>query len=160
MKRSGADPLRPLIVAIGSLAALHHADHVLRADHSGWPFQPEVTPFTFTLLIYPMLVVDYFARHKPQLRASLLSLGLALALAVHLTIETPADLFRTWAEGASTSEANPGVPNLLGVSSPLIGIVSNLVLVLLVVSLLAAIILVLRGAGGQVQAEEEARMGH
>lgn len=144
MERVSSDHLRPLILAIGIFAALHHADHVLRADHSGWPFEREVTPFTFTLVIYPMLVVDYFARHRPVLRASLLGLGLALLLAVHLTIETPSDLYRTWAEGASTSEANPGVPNLLGVSSPLLGVLSNIVLVLLFVCLAVAIVEVVR----------------
>ena len=29
-----------------TVALVHHIDHVLRVDHSGWPFLPEVTPFT------------------------------------------------------------------------------------------------------------------
>ncbi|MGI8425047.1 MAG: hypothetical protein ACR2FO_00235 [Actinomycetota bacterium] len=143
---SRPDPIRPWIVAIAVLALLHHADHVLRADHSGWPFQPEVTPFTYTLIIYLMLVVDYFARSRPRLRAGLLSLGVVLLLGVHLTIETPSDLYKTWATGASTSEANPGVSNLLGVSSPLLGIVSNVVLAGLLAALIITIVKVLRRA--------------
>ena len=35
---------------------LHHADHVIRGNHSGWPFQAEVTPFTFSLLIYALIL--------------------------------------------------------------------------------------------------------
>ena len=46
-----------LILAVVPLGLAHHADHVLRADHAGWPFRPEVTIFTFTLLIYPLLAL-------------------------------------------------------------------------------------------------------
>lgn len=35
---------------------LHHADHVIRGNHSGWPFEAEVTPFTFSLLIYALIL--------------------------------------------------------------------------------------------------------
>lgn len=35
---------------------LHHTDHVIRGNHSGWPFQAEVTPFTFSLLIYALIL--------------------------------------------------------------------------------------------------------
>jgi hypothetical protein len=35
---------------------LHHVDHVARGNHSGWPFQAEVTPFTFSLLIYALIL--------------------------------------------------------------------------------------------------------
>ena len=34
---------------------LHHVDHVVRGNHSGWPFEEAVTPFTFSLLIYALL---------------------------------------------------------------------------------------------------------
>lgn len=37
-------------------SVLHHADHVIRGNHSGWPFQAEVTPFTFSLLIYALIL--------------------------------------------------------------------------------------------------------
>ena len=42
--------------AVTILALLHHADHVIRGNHSGWPFKPEVTPFTFSLGIYLLLL--------------------------------------------------------------------------------------------------------
>lgn len=35
---------------------LHHTDHVIRGNFSGWPFQAEVTPFTFSLLIYALIL--------------------------------------------------------------------------------------------------------
>ena len=50
------------------LALIHHADHVVRGElvsdhgldgdwnHSGWPFRGSVTPFTFSLAVYAILV--------------------------------------------------------------------------------------------------------
>ena len=35
------------MLAAAGLGVIHLLDHVLRADHSGWPFLDEVTPFTF-----------------------------------------------------------------------------------------------------------------
>ncbi|MDQ4144218.1 MAG: hypothetical protein M3198_10840 [Actinomycetota bacterium] len=64
--------LRRRIVAIATLitaaAVLHHVDHVIRGDivvahnldpelnHSGWPFQDQVTPFTASLAVYLLLI--------------------------------------------------------------------------------------------------------
>jgi len=47
-----------LIVASSAtvFSLMHHADHVIRGNHSGWPFQAEVTPFTFSLLIYALIL--------------------------------------------------------------------------------------------------------
>ena len=140
------DRVRPLLIGIAVFGLLHHADHVLRADHSGWPFQAEVTPFTFSLLIYPMLLADYVVRRKPWIRVGLLSAGLTFLLLVHATVETPADLYYTWSSGASTTEAHPGIPNLLEVASPTIGLLSNVVLLSLCATLIAALFLAARQA--------------
>ncbi len=43
-------------IAATVFSVLHHADHVIRGNHSGWPFQGEVTPFTFSLLIYAFIL--------------------------------------------------------------------------------------------------------
>ncbi|CAA9462072.1 MAG: hypothetical protein AVDCRST_MAG02-2495 [uncultured Rubrobacteraceae bacterium] len=47
-----------LIFASAALvfSVLHHADHVIRGSHSGWPFGSEVTPFTYSLLIYALIL--------------------------------------------------------------------------------------------------------
>ncbi|MDQ4063216.1 MAG: hypothetical protein M3122_04820 [Actinomycetota bacterium] len=54
------DGLRRLLLIFASSATvfsvLHHVDHVTRGNHSGWPFQAEVTPFTFSLLIYILIL--------------------------------------------------------------------------------------------------------
>jgi hypothetical protein len=140
------DPVRPLLVVIGILGLLHHADHVLRADHSGWPFQPDVTPFTWSLLIYPMLLADYLIRTKPWIRVGLLSAGLAFLFLVHVTVETPMDLFNTWQAGISTTDDNPGVPNLLHLASPGMGVAANVILGLLCAALMATLATALRQA--------------
>ncbi len=142
----GRDRVRPLLIGIAALAVLHHADHVLRADHSGWPFQAQVTPFTFSLLIYPMLLADYLLRRSGWIRVALLSAGLSFLVLVHATVETPIDLFRTWSSGASTTAANPGIHNLLEVASPALGILSNVVLLHLFAVLVAALVVAARQA--------------
>lgn len=57
---SGSDGLRrPLLIFASSatiFSMLHHTDHVIRGNHSGWPFQAKVTPFTFSLLIYALIL--------------------------------------------------------------------------------------------------------
>lgn len=45
-----------LATAATAFSLLHHADHVLRGSHSGWPFEAEVTPFTFSLVIYALIL--------------------------------------------------------------------------------------------------------
>jgi hypothetical protein len=42
------------------LGAAHHVDHVVRGTHVGWPITPEVTPFTYSLAIYPLLALSLF----------------------------------------------------------------------------------------------------
>ena len=45
-----------LATAAMVFSLLHHADHVVRGSHSGWPFEAEVTPFTFSLVIYALIL--------------------------------------------------------------------------------------------------------
>jgi hypothetical protein len=54
---------RPLLIFASSatiFSVLHHVDHVARGNHSGWPFQAEDTPFTFSLLIYALILPAIF----------------------------------------------------------------------------------------------------
>ena len=152
------DRVRPFLWAIGAFAVLHHADHVLRADNSGWPFQPEVTPFTFSLLVYPALLTDYLVRNKPWLRVGLLSAGLASLFLVHVTVERPADLFYTWATGESTTEHNPGMPNLLELASPVMGLAAVFVLTLLGAALGTTLALAVRQALAGFRFEKSSRL--
>jgi hypothetical protein len=66
---------------------LHHADHVIRGNHSGWPFQAEVTPFTFSLLIYALILPGIYLTSRGRDVAGyhlfVAVVGLTLLVAVH-----------------------------------------------------------------------------
>ena len=66
---------------------MHHADHVIRGNHSGWPFQAEVTPFTFSLLIYALILPGIYltarGRSIPGYHLFVAIVGLALLGFVH-----------------------------------------------------------------------------
>src|SRR5215213_11440670 len=72
-------------------AILHHADHVIRGNHSGWPFQEAVTPFTFSLLIYALILPGLYLTARGRLVAGyhlfVALVGLALVFAVHFVGE-------------------------------------------------------------------------
>jgi hypothetical protein len=61
-----------LLIAVGCstiFGVLHHVDHVVRGNHSGWPFIEEVTPFTFSLLFYALLVPGFYLTWRGRLMA-------------------------------------------------------------------------------------------
>src|ERR671932_645534 len=78
-----------LIAAVGAtiFGILHHVDHVIRGNHSGWPFQEAVTPFTYSLLIYALLLPGLYLTARGRLMAGYWSftaiIGLALVVWVH-----------------------------------------------------------------------------
>lgn len=66
----------------------HHIDHLLRADHLGWPLISEVTPFTYSLGIYPFIVVGLYlharGRVGPGYWAFLTTIGALFVGLTHL----------------------------------------------------------------------------
>jgi hypothetical protein len=64
---------RRVLLALGVGAVvfgvLHHVDHVVRGNHSGWPFREEVTPFTFSLLVYALLLPGVYMNLRGRLAA-------------------------------------------------------------------------------------------
>jgi Zn-dependent membrane protease YugP len=55
--------------AVTIFGLLHHLDHVVRGNHSGWPFEEEVSPFTFSLLIYALLIPGLYLTFRDRLMA-------------------------------------------------------------------------------------------
>ena len=55
--------------AVTIFGILHHLDHIVRGNHSGWPFQEAVTPFTFSLLIYALLLPGLYLTLRSRLMA-------------------------------------------------------------------------------------------
>jgi hypothetical protein len=133
-----------MLLAVVALTVAHHVDHVLRADNSGWPFTPAVTPFTISLLVYPIFALDFLLlRSRPWVRVALVA-GLFVALQVaHAIYEPPADQYGTWANGVSSVAHARGRPNLLDVASPVLGVVSVAVSTLLSLAVLVALVLLI-----------------
>ena len=114
------------LVALGA-SLMHHADHVLRYDHSGWPFTPDVNAFTFSLVAYPMIATILCARSWPGYQAAASTIGFIIVVAAHTLIETPRDQYHTWAAGVSNSPQALGTSNLLDISSPTMGVAAVVV---------------------------------
>jgi len=136
-----------MLLTVAALAFLHHVDHVLRADNSGWPFTPNITAFTISLLVYPVLLLDFLLlRRRPWVRVGLVA-GLFVALQVaHAVYETPTVQYGTWANGVSSVPHALGQPNLLDIASPALGVLSVAVSTLLSVAVLVALLLLIREA--------------
>lgn len=99
-----------------AVATLHFLDHVIRGyyvidhgldpswNHSGWPFLPQFTPFTASLIgVYGVLGVGIWLTSRSRVGArywlvTALLLG-ALVVWVHFLgarAETPAVIYRSW----------------------------------------------------------------
>lgn len=116
-----------LMLLSAGLGVLHHLDHILRFDHSGWPFRDIVTPFSYSLLVYPLLGVAFCWRRGGWSRFTIVLLILLLTQSAHIFLETPIQQYWVWAYDAScTSGTAAGMPNLLGLRSPLMGVAAVL----------------------------------
>ena len=111
-----------LLLLTSGLGLLHHIDHTLRVDHSGYPFIPQVTPFTWSLLVYPILLSVFLTRSHPWYRVVAVASVYLFTQFAHIFLETPEDQYSTWAYGVSHSATAFGQPNLLHLTSPLMGV--------------------------------------
>jgi hypothetical protein len=136
-----------MLFGVVGLAFLHHVDHVLRADNSGWPFTSDVTPFTISLLVYPIFALDFLLlRQRPWVRVGLVAVLFVVLQVTHAIFEPPADQYGTWANGTSAVPHALGRPNLLDTASPVLGTLSVAVSGLLSLAVLAALVLLAREA--------------
>ena len=145
-RRSGLDTLATalLLLALG-LTVLHHFDHVLRVDHSGWPFRDAVTPFTFSLLAYPMILFALFGPLRLfWWRFALLAIGTSVTLLAHTAIESPRMQFAMWAENRSLEPNAAGIHNLPNVQSAALGYLAVTIAMALNLTALAATFATLR----------------
>lgn len=154
LKLSRSEVLLAATVVIGFL---HHVDHVLRADHSGWPFTAEVNPFSFSLLGYPLILSVFLARSHPWYRVVATTLAYVSTQLAHIFIETPADQYSTWAHGVSSAANAQGQPNLLGIASPAMGVYAVVLSLLLSVAFILTLIEFIRDA--LVAKEESIKSG-
>lgn len=134
-----------LLAAATVLGIIHHTDHVLRVDYSGWPFQADVSPFTYSLLVYPIVLLVFLACSRPLLGAGALALALIALQTAHVFVETPADQYGV-AHNASSVMYALGEPNLLGLASPTLGVLAAGVSMLLSILTLSATVLLVADA--------------
>ncbi len=48
----------------------HHGDHVARGNHTGWPLTDEISAFTYSLGIYPVILVGLWLSRRGDAGAS------------------------------------------------------------------------------------------
>jgi hypothetical protein len=145
------DLVQKLVLIAIPLGLVHHADHVGRADHSSWPFRAEVGPFTFTLLIYPVLVLVLLAPRRHWVRVVGLGFVSLFTLLAHTLIEPPQQIYGTWANNLSTPAPLYTVDpehmnNLLDLESPLLGVLATILSIVLTALLLVAWVVAIRDA--------------
>lgn len=112
-------------LAVMVLALAHHADHVIRGElvsdhglnpkwnHSGWPFRASVTPFTFSLAVYAILVPGIVLTLRRRVWAAYWIIG-AIALAAIVVVvhfvpgpntETPRIIYDSYEQGSEGAVA-------------------------------------------------------
>ena len=126
-----------LIAATGTtiFAIMHHTDHVVRGNHSGWPFEEAVTPFTFSLLIYALLLPGLYLTAKGHLMAGywLFTAVVGLGLVV-------------WVHFVPQGDYEAPIEDIYAVyGSPLAGLLALVVLTGLVSSLVTLVITAIQG---------------
>lgn len=87
------------------LGAAHHIDHVVRGNHVGWPITPAVTPFTYSLAIYPLLAVGLLltltGRVGARFWVGFFALSTGMLAYFHLSpwaVEPPQDVLLPYAD--------------------------------------------------------------
>ncbi len=92
------------LVALAALMSIgHHVDHVIRGNHVGWPLSAEVTPFTYSLGVYPLILLGLYlyrsGRVGPGYWALLSGSGALFVAAIHFgpaSVEPPADIINLY----------------------------------------------------------------
>ena len=98
-------PRAHLLFAVATLLGLaHHLDHVIRGNHVGWPITPEVNPFTYSLVIYPLVVLGFTLSLTGQAGARywtvVMTFGAGMLVFFHLSpwaVEPPGDVILPYA---------------------------------------------------------------
>jgi hypothetical protein len=107
-RSSTLTPRAYLLFAVATLLGLaHHLDHVIRGNHVGWPITPEVNPFTYSLAIYPLVVLGFTlsltGRAGARYWTVVMTLGAGMLVFFHLSpwaVEPPTDVVLPYATPA------------------------------------------------------------
>jgi len=102
---SSLTPLLYAFVGVPTiLGALHHIDHIVRGNHVGWPITAEVNAFTYSLGIYPLIVVSLYLAVSDRVEARYMTVFFAFSAAIlaffHISpwaVEPPQDVIGPYA---------------------------------------------------------------
>jgi hypothetical protein len=136
------DRWRRVLLGLGCVVTvfgvLHHVDHVVRGNHSGWPFEEAVTPFTFSLLVYALLLPGIFMNLRGRVAAGWWLFTAAVALALV-----------TWVHFLGGEEREAPIRDIYAVyENAAWGVLALAVLYGLVASLAALLVAALRAVRG------------
>jgi hypothetical protein len=81
----------------------HHIDHVIRGNHVGWLLTEHVKPFTYSLGVYPLILIGLYlytsGKVGPGYWALLSGSGALFVSAIHFgpaAVEPPADIINLY----------------------------------------------------------------
>ena len=81
----------------------HHIDHVFRGNQVGWPLTAEVNAFTYSLGVYPLILLGLYLYSSGRVGegywALLSGLGALFVAAIHFgpaAVEPPADIINLY----------------------------------------------------------------
>ncbi|MDS0282504.1 hypothetical protein [Haloarcula onubensis] len=97
-----------LVMAVSTLLGVaHHVDHVVRGNHVGWPITSQVTPFTYSLVVYPLIAVGLAltlsGRAGNRYWAGFFACSAAMLAYFHVSpwaVEPPGDVILPYADPA------------------------------------------------------------
>ncbi len=92
-----------LIYLAAFMSLGHHIDHAIRGNHVGWPLTAEVTPFTYSLGVYPLILLGLYLYRSgkvgPGFWALLSGSGALFVSVIHFgpaAGEPPADIINMY----------------------------------------------------------------
>jgi len=81
----------------------HHIDHAFRGNHVGWPLTEHVTPFTYSLGVYPLILLGLYLQRSnrvgPGFWALMSGSGALFVAAIHFgpaAVEPPTDIINLY----------------------------------------------------------------
>ena len=85
------------------VVGLPHIDHTIRDNHVGWPLTERVTPFTYSLGLYPLILLGLYLYASGRVGTGFWALlsgsGAIFLAAIHFgpaAVEPPADIINLY----------------------------------------------------------------
>ena len=101
---SGSNRMLYALIFLAMFMSLgHHIDHIIRGNNVGWPLTAEVNPFTYSLGIYPLILLGLYLYASGRVGegywAILSGTGALFVAAIHFgpaAVEPPVDIINLY----------------------------------------------------------------